>query len=85
MSPDRVIARAIASAAAGLNGFGFLRCSTLDFIDVYLRDVEAEPEGREVGMLAAIAKKSAASNVVRSTAILRVGTHQCYANLESIS
>jgi hypothetical protein len=45
MSPDRVIARAIASAAAGLNGFGFLRCSTLDFIDVYLRDVEAEPEG----------------------------------------
>jgi len=45
MSPDRVIARAIASVAAGLNGFGFLRCSTLDFIDVYLRDVEAEPEG----------------------------------------
>jgi hypothetical protein len=64
MSPDRVIARAIASAAAGLNGFGFLGCSTLDFIDVYLRDVESKPEGREVGVRAAVAKKSAASNVV---------------------
>jgi hypothetical protein len=64
MSPDWVIARAIVSATAELNGFGFLRCSALHLIDVYIRDVEAEPDGREVGMLAAIAKKSAISNVV---------------------
>jgi hypothetical protein len=60
MSPDRVIARAI----AGLNVFSFLRCTTLDFIDAYLRNVEAEPAGRDVGMPAAIVKKPAASNVV---------------------
>jgi hypothetical protein len=59
----------LASAAAGLNGFGFLGCSTLDFIDVYLRDVESKPEGREVGVRAANAKKSAASNIVGRRAI----------------
>jgi len=78
MSPDRVIARAIASAAAGLNDFSFLRCSTLDFICAYLGDVEAKPAGREVGMLAAIAKKVCGFKCCGRRAI----PHTCYSRIK---